>query len=664
MYESGAPSPFAVTADPSTHAETIRPALSWHRWKTWVRTIRFQVGLALGAFFLLLAGSVGFTLYELDLRKHDYEILNLAGQLRVISSTMTHQARNYVQTAAFDGQLYSASPQLFQANLQGNVELYDKIIHSFELRQLDSSLTGKHETIYCSWDRQSRSQLDRTAQIWRKFRREMHVPMGDEPNPARLNQTAEYLAAKGAVLIGASDHLATAFQIMMEGKLALIKLFNQIVLGLAAVLMLGLLMLIYYNLVRPLRQTIFGFERVARGDLGHQVPIQYDNEIGQMTRAFNRLSQGLHAMFRLTDRINQGNTLDDSLRFVTEEFRAFLPVDWVGLYFQSADGERWVLERQQGSGGEQWREDRDFTLAPHAIDSLRPLNVADLSQSAGMAGADLLAGLHRRGFGSATLMPMSGSAKSRALLVFASRQTNSYTPEHVEFLANVAGQVTHALDKTVFLENLVVTSIQGLAKLAESRDPETGDHLVRMSLYSAIVAEELGANSLYREYINAAYVREIFQFAPMHDIGKVGIPDQILLKPGLLDDEQRMEMQRHPLIGGEVLRRCEAQVNGLGYSIFQVAIEIAECHHEKFDGSGYPKRLQGRDIPLSARIVAVADVFDALTSKRPYKDAWPVERAVALLEKEAGAHFDPVIVAAFMRALPRIMEIYEQHKHV
>lgn len=629
----------------------------------WLKTIRAQVGLGLGGLFLLLAGSVAFTLYQLDLRKHDYEILNLAGQLRVTSHAMVNQAGNYLSDTPTDYAAYNRDLRLFYGDLQRNVALYDKIIGNFEARRLDTDLTGKPESLYCTWDDRSKSQLGRTAKVWRSYRAGMFEQLGDNLEQPRLNFAADYMVANGQILLDASNDLARAFQTMMEEKLALISLFNQIILGLAAVLMLGLVTLIYFNLVRPLRMTVSGFSRVARGDLGHQVAVQSGNEIGQMAQAFNRLSERLHALFRLTDRISQGNTLDDSLRFAAEEFRGFLPVDWVGLFFQSADGARWVLERQHATGS-RLPDGGRFTLADGTIGLTHPLYIDDLGPYAGAASDNLFAQLQRQGFASVTLLPMTGSAHSQALLVFAACKPNSYTPEHVEFLSNVAGQITHALDKTVFLESLVVAAVQSLAKLAESRDPETGDHLVRMALYAALIAESLGEESRYRERISSAYVREVFQFAPMHDIGKVGIADHILLKPGRLDPAERAEMERHPIIGGEVLRRCESQVNGLGYSIFQVAIEIAECHHEKFDGSGYPSGLQGEAIPLSARIVAVADVFDALTSKRPYKEAWPVERALSFFDEESGRHFDPEIVTAFRRALPQVMAIYDQHKHV
>ena len=214
------------------------------------------------------------------------------------------------------------------------------------------------------------------------------------------------------------------------------------------------------------------------------------------------------------------------------------------------------------------------------------------------------------------------------------------------------------------MENLVRAAVEGLAKLAESRDPETGYHLIRMAQYSMHIAEELAQVDAYKYLITPAYVRDIFHFAPMHDIGKVGIRDDILLKPGKLDEAEMKEMQRHPTIGANVLKKAEQQIESMGHSIFKVGIEIAAGHHEKYDGSGYPAQLKGEEIPLSARIVAAADVFDALTSKRPYKEAWPIEQALALMEEQTGKHFDPDVMAAMKRALPRMLVIYERLKHV
>mgnify|MGYP001764793519 CR=1 FL=1 len=548
--------------------------------------------------------------------------------------------------------------------MQRHVALYDKIIESFLARRLDPELTGKHDPLTCNWDAHSRSQLQRTADDWNAFRFMLNRRLSSAKGAPDVTRGAEYIAQFGDDLAKSSAQLSRAFQDMMEQKLATIRLFNQLVLGIAAVIMVALVALLYRHLVRPLRETMEGFSRVARGDLGHQVPVQGGGEIGQMTTAFNQLSVRLNALFRLTDRIAQGNTLDDTLRFATEEFRGFLPLDWVGLFFLAPDGDRFVLERQYGGAETSLREGMSFprfgvTLQTGALRTINDLGAGLLEDP-----ADACVGMLRHaGFESAMLLPTQGSG-GVALLVFASRARGAYASEHTELIENVAGQLTHALDKTVFMEGLVVSAVQGLAKLAESRDPETGDHLARMALYAALIAEELGRVGPYQEQITAAYVRSIHQFAPMHDIGKVGLGDSILRKPGALSEAERLDMQRHPGIGAEVLRRCEAQVNGLGYSIFRMAIEIAEGHHERFDGAGYPRGLAGDSIPLAARIVSVADVFDALTSKRPYKEAWPVEKALAMLEAEAGSQFDPDVVAAFRRALPQVLEVYERFKYV
>lgn len=185
-------------------------------------------------------------------------------------------------------------------------------------------------------------------------------------------------------------------------------------------------------------------------------------------------------------------------------------------------------------------------------------------------------------------------------------------------------------------------TIARLARAAEYRDPETGAHILRMAHVSRIVTEELTGD--------AAFAQRIFEAAPMHDVGKLGTPDHILLKPGKLTPDEFAIMKGHAEIGWSILK-------GSASPILQFAAEIARSHHEKFDGSGYPQGLAGEAIPLAGRIVAVADVFDALTSARPYKPAWEKERAIAYMREGAGRHFDPACVAAFLARLDEILEI-------
>ncbi|TSA48333.1 MAG: HAMP domain-containing protein [Nitrosomonadales bacterium] len=629
----------------------------------WFHSLRVQIGLAVLAIFLVLAGTLGYTLYALELRKHDYLILNLTGQLRIISQTMVDQARHYAEQAPDDNEKYDRDLGTYWQDLQKQTALYERIVTSLQTRQLDAGLTGKHETIYCTFDDQSRNQLSQTAAEWKRFKTGLDDKLGKDSKAPRLTWAAEYIDEHGEGLAKSSEQLALAFQHMMEEKLDHIRLFQWAAAALGLLLLVVVLYVVQRLVIRPLDTALEGFSRVARGDFSHPVPVLARNEIGQMAVAFNGLTERLNGMFRLTDRINQGKKLDEMLGFVHEEFQGFVPLDWVGVFQASPDGSRLTLERHFSDYASGLKDGASFDIRQGALAMLSASSEPVAFRLEADRRATLEGCLALDGLKSAVYLPLLGQGETRAVMVFAS-QAEEYRQEHVEFLSNVAATMSHVLEKTVVMENLVAAAVQGLAKLAESRDPETGDHLTRMALYSALVAEELGRDSPYAAQITPAYVRDVFHFAPMHDIGKVGIPDNVLLKPGRLDSDERKDMERHPSIGGEVLRRCEAQVQALGHSMFQVGIEIAECHHEKFDGSGYPAGVKGQDIPLSARIVAVADVFDALTSKRPYKDAWPVEKALAVMQEEAGTQFDPDVIIAMGRALPRMLEIYDRLKHV
>lgn len=197
------------------------------------------------------------------------------------------------------------------------------------------------------------------------------------------------------------------------------------------------------------------------------------------------------------------------------------------------------------------------------------------------------------------------------------------------------------------LSSAQIATIFAMSKLAESRDPETGQHLERMREYCRVLALDLSKTDKYATTIDRRFVDDIHGASPLHDIGKVGVPDMVLQKPGKLTDEEWKLMRTHALLGAETLRAVNAQHPG--NSFIQMGIEIAESHHEKWDGSGYPYGLAGNDIPLAARILALGDVYDALTSKRCYKDPMSHEKAAEIILSDRGRHFDPDIVDAFMR---------------
>ncbi len=191
-----------------------------------------------------------------------------------------------------------------------------------------------------------------------------------------------------------------------------------------------------------------------------------------------------------------------------------------------------------------------------------------------------------------------------------------------------------------------VATILGLAKLAEYRDEDTGDHLERMREYCRIIATELSNWPEYRDYITGKYIEDIYLSSILHDIGKVGIPDDVLLKPGPLTEDEFEIIKKHTLFGGDALRAVEKQTEGRSFLI--LGREIAYSHHEKWDGTGYPAGLRNGRIPLSATIVALADVYDALTSKRCYKPAFSHEKAKQIIFEGRGTQFSPDVVDAFL----------------
>jgi putative two-component system response regulator len=201
-------------------------------------------------------------------------------------------------------------------------------------------------------------------------------------------------------------------------------------------------------------------------------------------------------------------------------------------------------------------------------------------------------------------------------------------------------------------------AIFALAKLAESRDNDTGAHLERVQYYCRALSQWMATQDKFKSVVDTEYIRLMFQTSPLHDIGKVGIPDAILLKPGRLDPAEFDIMKTHTTIAADTLDAALEKFPGVAF--LKMAKDIAESHHEKVDGTGYPHGLKGNDIPLCGRIVAVADVYDALVSKRVYKDALTHDAARAIIEEGRGKHFDPDVVEAFIAVGDKFLDIRQQ----
>ncbi|MCI7130802.1 MAG: HD domain-containing protein [Lachnospiraceae bacterium] len=210
------------------------------------------------------------------------------------------------------------------------------------------------------------------------------------------------------------------------------------------------------------------------------------------------------------------------------------------------------------------------------------------------------------------------------------------------------------------LEHYQHEMVMGFATLVENKDDNTGGHIRRSSAYAVLIAKELRKREKYKKVITRDYLDNLEQSAPMHDIGKIGIPDAILQKPGKLTAEEFDKMKEHPVIGGTIIRDTFGHLFNGEYE--NMAYQVATYHHEKWNGKGYPEGLSGTDIPLCARIMAVADVFDAVSAKRCYRDAMPLGKCYGIIESGRGSDFDPDIVDAFMENRDQVEKIYYRER--
>lgn len=241
-----------------------------------------------------------------------------------------------------------------------------------------------------------------------------------------------------------------------------------------------------------------------------------------------------------------------------------------------------------------------------------------------------------------------------------------YQMLHPQALLTSLGPTIVIMGMYLNMENPVFSKLQtyhqemvrGFASLVENRDSSTGGHIKRTTEYVRMLAEELRTRGFYQNELTKDYIENLVMAAPMHDVGKIAIPDAILQKPGKLTDEEYDMMKTHAAKGGELIKENFGHMGDEKYQ--RMAYEVARYHHEKWNGRGYPEKLEEENIPLCARIMAVADVFDAVSAKRCYRDALPLEKCFSIIEEGRGADFDPVIAQVFLDIRDRVREIYEK----
>ncbi|MDH5785866.1 MAG: HD domain-containing protein [Chromatiales bacterium] len=261
--------------------------------------------------------------------------------------------------------------------------------------------------------------------------------------------------------------------------------------------------------------------------------------------------------------------------------------------------------------------------------------------------------IRAEGYGASYTMPMYRQGEFFGFIFFNASRSGVFNEENLHYLDLFGHLLSLSVIDELYQYNTLQAAIDTARDITHHRDNETGTHLDRMSRFARLIARELAPKHNFSD----EFVEQIFRFAPLHDIGKIAIPDSILLKKAQLDEHEFTVMKSHTLKGVEIIDEMldHFGLNGLDHS--EVLRNIAEYHHEKMNGMGYPRGLTGEEIPIEARIIAVADIFDALTSRRPYKEAWSNEDAYALLREMAGKQLDPDCVSVFLQQQGEIEEI-------
>ncbi len=383
--------------------------------------------------------------------------------------------------------------------------------------------------------------------------------------------------------------------------------------------------------------------------------------IEEINLGFNKLDK----LIELIENMNKDVSFEGILNYIYSTFSEFIPYSHIGIALLKDNGK--ILEGSYGISAPSLndlpkklvglRAEISRTSLESIVNNGTVRVINNLENYTKNKNADYNMLLLEAGIKSSITLPLKVNEKPIGIIFFSNVIENIYKDEHIEFLKTLSNSIAISLNKNIFIDEMLYSTLLALTKMAEARDEDTAEHLDRMTAYAVKITEFLRHDKLYCDQITVPFIKGIERFSPMHDIGKVGVKDGVLLKPGRLTADEYEEMKKHVTYGADVLRTAESNIAKQKYSMFKMGIEIVEGHHEKWDGSGYPYKKKGTEIPLSARIVAVADVFDALTSKRPYKSAFGFEESINYIIEGSGRHFDPKIIDSLSRHRNELQEL-------
>lgn len=503
--------------------------------------------------------------------------------------------------------------------------------------------------------------------IWYDFDVALNILLRAEDINQEVEEAITFIIENYTELLAISDEILNVILEDSNASTTRIKVGVYALIGaVILIVFLGLFHLMRY-IVLPFNRIYQGISEIGLASFSPKLSFPTRKKVTPIVKEMNDIFVKFNDLKSLIENMNNNDSFMETLNFINQTFSSLIPYNYIGIAL--FDEDKRVIKASYGVS-----DGTTAGLPENLIGRAWPVDDTSLGRLIRSGRARIINDLDKytenrpikpynrvildAGIRASITLPLNLAGEPMGVIFFSSTQKNVYKEEHLNVLRTLANSIAISFHTNIFIDDVIYTSILALAKLAEARDEDTGEHLIRMKMYSRAIAELLYDNHKHEHEITIDYIEQIERYSPLHDIGKVGIRDGILLKPGKLTPEEFGEMKKHTTFGAEVLRNAEQNIAKHRRSLFGMGIEIAENHHEKWDGSGYPRGKKGEEIPLSARIVAVADVFDALTSKRPYKEAFSLERALTIIQEGRGKHFDPEIVDIFMIHRTKIEKMY------
>ena len=635
-----------------------------------MRRIKNIVFVIVGVVTSIIICILVLLLFHNSRDEENQVIIESFSRQQMLTQIMSKDAgRIYSLYQAADGETKKASLDIIQERYESAADSLSNASEEFSVN-IEAMKTGtllqEDTNIYVG--RATRSSLDKIeelAAIWKEFQFEVSRLIEEgEMNEISL-QALVYIQDHNLEMLALSDEILEDILRSTNESARLEEIIIYFMMSLLMSVLIYSFVSLYSYIVVPYRKLYQGFEQVGLVHTNSTLKEQRDpnplvNEIGELFHKINDL-------FKLLENMNNNYTFTEMLDFIHSTFSEFISYNYIGIAL--IDKERQTIKASFGvsdgsvKGMPEELMGKVFSLKSTSLMAVieegnaRIINDLE-AYTQGMPVKYYNQAILSAGIKSSITLPLKRGDDPIGVIFFSSTQKHVYRQEHIILLKMLANSIAVSFEQNIFIDDLLYSNTLALAKLAEARDEDTGEHLERMKRYSSKIAEFLYTDGIYKDKVDLEYISKIERFSPLHDIGKVGVPDGILLKPGKLTKEEFEEMKKHTSYGAEVLRTAEQTISKHKKCLFGIGIEIAEGHQEKWDGSGYPLGKKGEEIPLSARIVAVADVLDALTSERPYKDAYPFEQSFQMMVEERGTHFDPLIMDSFIRHKEEIYAVY------